>query len=280
MATVGADMSQPGPADTAGEFSARLAGLQEVADAASPSGAGTIPMRQVFDLAKQFIGLPLPDIERLLDVPDHLARVGAVSIMDFQARRRSTDQQQRRGLYELYLRRHDRIDTWDLVDRAAPHVVGGYLWDKPRDPLYELAASPLWWERRTAIVATWFFIRQDDLDDTFGGRHPGRRPEPISSRRRSAAGSAKPASVTRSRLGRLTSTGTPPPCRAPPSATPSIHLSPELRSHYLGMKGTPSQSARVPDLMAELWLASAISESAFIEWRFCSVMDENPTHAA
>ena len=124
-------------------------------------------MRQVFDLAKQFIGLPLPGIERLLDVPDHLTRVGAVSIMDFKARRRSTDQQQRRGLYELYLRRHDRIDSWDLVDRAAPHVVGGYLWDKPRDPLYELAASPHWWERRTAIVATWFFIRQDDLEDTF-----------------------------------------------------------------------------------------------------------------
>ena len=46
-------------------------------------------------------------------------------------------------------------------------MVGGYLSDKPRDPLYALARSADWWERRTAIVATYFFIRQDDLDDTF-----------------------------------------------------------------------------------------------------------------
>jgi DNA alkylation repair enzyme len=38
--------------------------------------------------------------------------------------------------------------------------VGGYLADRPRDPLYELARSQYWWERRTAIVATWFFIRR------------------------------------------------------------------------------------------------------------------------
>jgi 3-methyladenine DNA glycosylase AlkD len=88
--------------------------------------------------------------------------------MDFQARRKATPEGRRRELYNLYLRRHDRIDTWDLVDRAAPHVVGGYLWDKPREPLYRLAASAQWFERRTSIVSTWFFIRHSDLDDTFG----------------------------------------------------------------------------------------------------------------
>lgn len=45
--------------------------------------------------------------------------------MDWQARRRGTSTDRRRDLYELYLRRHERIDDWDLVDRAAPHVVGG-----------------------------------------------------------------------------------------------------------------------------------------------------------
>ena len=70
-------------------------------------------------------------------------------------------------MFQLYLRRHDRIDNWDLVDLAAPHVVGGYLFDRPRDVLYELAASANPWERRTAITATWFFIRKGELDDTF-----------------------------------------------------------------------------------------------------------------
>lgn len=124
-------------------------------------------MRTIFALAKELIDLSPTEIEVLLEQPEHDARVGAVSVMDWQARRRSTPAPRRRDLYELYLRRHDRINTWDLVDRAAPHVVGGYLADRPRDPLYELARSSQWWERRTAIVATWFFIRRGDLDDTF-----------------------------------------------------------------------------------------------------------------
>jgi 3-methyladenine DNA glycosylase AlkD len=124
-------------------------------------------MGQLFDLAKDFIGASPGDIEVLLDRPDHPPKVVAVSMMDFQARRKSTPDSRRQELYELYLRRHDRISTWDLVDRAAPHVVGGYLWDKSREPLYRLAASPQWYERRSAIVSTWFFIRRDDLDDTF-----------------------------------------------------------------------------------------------------------------
>ena len=124
------------------------------------------PMRDVFALAKEFVDLPPDQIEILLESPVHEVRVGAVSIMDFQARRSSTPESRRRELYELYLRRHDRIDNWDLVDRAAPHVVGGYLADKPRDALYALARSSNVWERRTAIVSTWFFIRRGDLDDT------------------------------------------------------------------------------------------------------------------
>jgi len=97
-------------------------------------------MGQLFELARDFVGASPEEIEVLLDMPDHPPRVVAVSIMDFQARRKATPNGRRRELYDLYLRRHDRIDTWDLVDRAAPHVVGGYLWDKPRDPLYRLAA--------------------------------------------------------------------------------------------------------------------------------------------
>ena len=124
-------------------------------------------MGQLFALAKDLIGASPEQIEVLLNRPDPPPRVVAVSVMDFQARRKTTPDSRRRDLYQLYLRRHDRIDTWDLVDRAAPHVVGGYLWDKSREPLYQLAASPHWFERRSSIVSTWFFIRRGDLDDTF-----------------------------------------------------------------------------------------------------------------
>jgi 3-methyladenine DNA glycosylase AlkD len=126
-----------------------------------------VRMGQVFALAKEFIEMPLEEIEKLLESPVHETRVGAVSIMDFQARSKKTTDSRRKELYELYIRRHDRINNWDLVDRSAPYVVGGYLFDKPRDILYKLARSKSTWERRTAIVSTGYFIRSGEVADTF-----------------------------------------------------------------------------------------------------------------
>ncbi|SDU57776.1 DNA alkylation repair protein [Jiangella alkaliphila] len=125
-----------------------------------------VRMGTVFALAKEFIDLPPAELERLLESDVHELRAGALSVMDKQARRKRTPPDRRRELYELYLRRHDRIDNWDLVDLAAPYVVGGYLADKPRDVLYELARSQDRWERRTAITATAYFIRQGEVGDT------------------------------------------------------------------------------------------------------------------
>jgi 3-methyladenine DNA glycosylase AlkD len=83
------------------------------------------------------------------------------------ARSNKTPAERRRALFDLYIRRHDRINTWDLVDRSAIFVVGEYLWDKPRDILHTLARSDRPMERRTAILSTCAFIRRGDLDDTF-----------------------------------------------------------------------------------------------------------------
>lgn len=126
-----------------------------------------VRMGQVFALAKECIGMPPNEIEKLLESPIHEARAGAQSIMDKQARSKKTSPEHRKELYDLYLRRHDRINNWDLVDLAASFVVGGYLFDKPRDILYTLARSKNMWERRTAIVASGYFIRQGEVDDTF-----------------------------------------------------------------------------------------------------------------
>lgn len=134
-------------------------------------GAGDIfigvRMGEVFDLAKQFIAMPVDEIEILLESPIHEVRTGAVSIMDFQARSKKTPEAQRKAIFDLYLRRHDRINNWDLVDRAAIFVVGSYLFNKSRSVLYKLAHSKNIWERRTAIVSTGYFIRQKEVEDTF-----------------------------------------------------------------------------------------------------------------
>lgn len=164
------------PDRTAPDFITQLMALQDPArsNKAAPTFRCDEPeefiavrMRDVFDLARSFADLDIEQIDALLDSRIHEVRVGAVSIMDVQARSRAISEERREALFTLYLRRHDRINNWDLVDRAAPYVVGGYLLDKPRGDFYRLARSSSIWERRTAIVATSHFIRHHQLDDTF-----------------------------------------------------------------------------------------------------------------
>ena len=128
-----------------------------------------VRMGQVFALAKEYMAMAPDEIEKLLESPIHEIRTGGVSIMDFQARNKKTSEARREELFDLYLRRHDRINSWDLVDRSAIYVVGGYLFDfdKTRDILYKLARSNNIWERRTAIVSTFYFIKNKETDDTF-----------------------------------------------------------------------------------------------------------------
>jgi 3-methyladenine DNA glycosylase AlkD len=126
-----------------------------------------VRMSNIFALAKQFTKMPLTEVEKLLESEYYEARMGAVSIMDFQARDKKITTELKKELFDLYISKHNCINNWDLVDRSAPFVVGGYLFDKLRTILYKLAKSKNVWERRTAIVATYFFIRENDLDDTF-----------------------------------------------------------------------------------------------------------------
>jgi hypothetical protein len=126
-----------------------------------------VKMGQLFALAKEFNGMPVGEIEKLLESPIHEVRAGGVSIMDKESRTKKITENRRKEFYDLYMRRHDRINNWDLVDLGCLNMTGSYLFDKPRTILYKLAKSKNIWERRTAILSTCYFIRQGEVDDTF-----------------------------------------------------------------------------------------------------------------
>ncbi|HSR17513.1 MAG TPA: DNA alkylation repair protein, partial [Ignavibacteriaceae bacterium] len=94
-----------------------------------------VKMGQVFKIAKEFEAMQPDEIEKLLENSVHEVRVGAVSIMDFQARDKKTPEARRKELFDLYIKRHDRINNWDLVDRSAIYVIGSFLFDKHRNIL-------------------------------------------------------------------------------------------------------------------------------------------------
>jgi 3-methyladenine DNA glycosylase AlkD len=126
-----------------------------------------VRMGQVFALAKEFMFMEPAEIEKLLQHPIHEVRAGALRLMADQAGSKKTSPQRLQELYELFMRNLNYINNWDLVDLAAHQVVGRYLSDKPRKPLYKLAGSKSLWERRIAMFATFHFVRKGDLDDGF-----------------------------------------------------------------------------------------------------------------
>ena len=147
---------------TAKAFTKRLTALKK------EDGWSGVRMGDIFKLGKEFQMMPVAEIEMLMESDTHKIRVGALSIMGQCAKGKKCTPERLKELYELYIRRHDRIDDWGLVDLAAYYVVGQYLADKPRKKLYELARSGDQWERRTAIVATAHFIlKLKQTDDTF-----------------------------------------------------------------------------------------------------------------
>jgi len=121
----------------------------------------------VFKTAKKYKDMSINEINKLLDSDYYEVRMGGVSIMDYQAKDKKIPEEHKKALFDLYLSRHDRLNNWDFVDRASYNVIGRYLEDKPRDIIYQLAKSDNVWERRTAIVSTYHFIKMGELDDTF-----------------------------------------------------------------------------------------------------------------
>ena len=109
------------------------------------------------------MALPTAEIVTLLRSRYHEDRLLALLILIGQFRRGTPETRER--IYTLYLGNTDRINNWDLVDASAEHIVGAFLWDRDRKPLYTLAVSESIWKRRIAVLATFHFIRRGDFKD-------------------------------------------------------------------------------------------------------------------
>ena len=120
----------------------------------------TVPVLR--KLSKQYHDIALNDAVELLQSPLHEVRLLALLIMVLQYERGGKES----AIYRTYLANTHRINNWDLVDVSASQIVGAHLFGRDRKPLYRLAKSKRLWERRIAIIATFYFIRRNQFDDT------------------------------------------------------------------------------------------------------------------
>lgn len=115
-------------------------------------------------LAKEFKDTPLKEVRTVLQSAIHEERLLALlMLVNFFPKGDDAKQKQ---IYDLYLKNTRFINNWDLVDLSAHHIIGAYLHNKDRAPLYKLVRSNSLWERRISIISTYHYIRKNEFADT------------------------------------------------------------------------------------------------------------------
>lgn len=116
-------------------------------------------------VAKKHREESLETVKELMRSEFHECRLCGLLIL--VERFKKSDEKDRKEIYEFYLSQTERINNWDLVDLSASYIVGEYLKDKSREPLYRLSESELLWEQRIAVVSTYAFIKNSDFTDIY-----------------------------------------------------------------------------------------------------------------
>jgi 3-methyladenine DNA glycosylase AlkD len=114
--------------------------------------------------AKKFIDLKLIDIQKLLKSKFHEHRLTGMIILTLKYKK--ADEKTKKEIFNFYLKNTKYINNWDLVDLTAPNIVGNYLLNKDQKIIYKLAESRNLWERRVAMLSTFTFLRENQLNPT------------------------------------------------------------------------------------------------------------------
>ena len=120
----------------------------------------TVPKQRVITKA-YYQRLSPKEVVPLLHSPIHEERLSALMIWVLQFQKGSPEI--KKVVYELYLANTAWINNWDLVDSSAREIVGAYLFNKDQTMLDTLSRSKSIWERRIAIVATYYFIQRGEF---------------------------------------------------------------------------------------------------------------------
>ena len=123
----------------------------------------TVPVLR--KIAKSFLYLKLEDLRILIQSVINEERLLALIILIGQYK--IGEPERKEEIYQFYIANISYINNWNLVDSSAHLIIGAHLFGHDCSFLEGLALSKNLWERRIAIVATWYFIRKLELQLTF-----------------------------------------------------------------------------------------------------------------
>ncbi len=116
---------------------------------------------------KKCLTLSLTEVRKLLASDFHEIRMFALLLLVKLYEK--GDENTRGKIYRLCVKQHKHINNWDLVDSSVPYIHGHWLYQQTKIKqaiLKEWAAAKSLWLRRTAIMATFYFIKQGDYQPT------------------------------------------------------------------------------------------------------------------
>jgi 3-methyladenine DNA glycosylase AlkD len=120
-----------------------------------------VPTPQLRKLAKIYQTISLEQIINLLQSPINDERL--LALLMLVSRYQKGAAASREAIYQLYKTHIKQVNNWNLVDASAHLILGAHLHQRKKDYLLDLAQSRILWERRIAIVSTWYFIRQNEF---------------------------------------------------------------------------------------------------------------------
>lgn len=121
----------------------------------------TVPEQR--KIVKKYVDLKLEDLEKLICSKFHEERL--ISLLILIKKFKKADEKKKEEIFNFYIKNRKYINNWDLVDLTAPKIAGAYLEKKDKSLLYKFTRSEDIWERRIAILATFYYIGKGDYKD-------------------------------------------------------------------------------------------------------------------
>lgn len=115
-------------------------------------------------VAREYIDESFTNIKILLSSKIHEDRL--LGLLILVGKYQKGDEAEKNKITKFYLSNKKSINNWDLVDISASYILGHSLYKKDISILYKLAKSKNLWDRRIAIIATHYFIKNNIFKDT------------------------------------------------------------------------------------------------------------------
>lgn len=112
---------------------------------------------------KYFDKINIDECEKLLKNKYHEIRLLSLFIFILKYEKENN----KKTIFDIYLSNSRYINNWDLVDLSSPNIVGSYIYNNNLDKriLYDMIKTHDLWNTRIAILATFYFIKNEDYKD-------------------------------------------------------------------------------------------------------------------